>query len=85
MQRRLSDQRVVVLLAKAPRHLQGAGDGADGLELCSRIADAVLVDGERLGEEFVGEFFEAALVGDLAARDKEAEAEFGGGGVDAGV
>ena len=74
----LGDQGVVVLFAEPPRRVQGASDDADGLELGAGVGDGFFVDGKGLGKEFVGDFFEGGLVGDLAAGDEEAEAEVGG-------
>ena len=78
MERGLGDEGIIVLLAEPPRAMQRASDDADGLELGAGVGNGFFVDGEGLGEEFVGDFFEGGLVGDLAAGDEEAEAEVGG-------
>ena len=77
MQRRLGDQRVVVLLSETPGPVQCPCDHAHGLELCSAVADGFLVNGKSLGEGFVCHFLEAALIGDLSAGNEQPQAEIG--------
>lgn len=48
MERRLGDQRVVVIRAEHARALERADDERDCLELGAALGDVVLVDGERL-------------------------------------
>jgi len=77
VQRALCDERVVVLPAEAPCTVQGAGDAANSLELAPTIADAFFINSKCLCEEFVADFLEAGLVGDLAGGEEKAEGEFG--------
>lgn len=52
------------------------------MELRSTITDTVFVDCESLHEKFVCRFFEATLIGDLAAGDEETEAKLRCAGID---
>ena len=76
----LGDEGVVVVAGEAARAVQGAGDAAHGLVLGAGVGDALLVDGEGLGEEFVGDLFGGGLVGDLAGGEEEPQGEVGDGG-----
>ncbi len=86
VERAFRNQGVVILLAESTRGVQSAGDDTYGLELGAGVRDGFFVDGEGLGEELVGDFFESSLVSDLPAGDEEAEAEVGGAvaGVESG-
>lgn len=77
MQRRLGDQRVVIVRPKHPRSLQRRDHARDGLQLCSGLGDRLLVDHKCLDKELVREFFEAAVVGDLRSEEEEAETSLG--------
>lgn len=85
MKRCLRDQRIVILLAEPSRALQCTREYTHCLKLGSAITDAIFIDRESLHEEFVGSFFEAALVSDLAAGNEETETQFSCGWVDARV
>jgi hypothetical protein len=52
--------------------MQRPGDYADGLELCSGVADGLLVDGEGLREKLVRNLFESRLVSRLTAGNEKA-------------
>lgn len=80
----LRDQSIVVLLSEVPCCMQCARDNTHGLELCSRIANGLLVNRESLGEVFVCNLLEAILIGDLTASNKEAQREICGA-VDTGI
>lgn len=69
----LGDKRVVVLLREAARAVQSSCDNADGLELGTRVANRIFVDGECLRKELVADFLEAGLVRDFTAHHKQAE------------
>lgn len=84
MQRALRNQCIVVLPAETPCAMQSPRNTADSLVLGSRIADALLVHRKRLREELVAHLLEACLVGDLARRQEQAEAEFGDRGGERG-
>lgn len=58
MQSALCDEGIVVLAGEGAGGVQGGGDAADGLVLGAGVRDALFVDGESLGEEFVGDVFE---------------------------
>lgn len=78
MQRRLGDQRIVVVASKHPRPLQRPNDDRDGLKLCSTLRDRLLVDDEGLNVELVRELLETCFVGDLGGEEEESETGFGG-------
>lgn len=73
MQRTFRNEIVVVIFAEVSGAVEGVCDDADSLELGARVGDRFFVDREGLGEEFIGDFFEFTLVGDLAAEEEEAE------------
>ena len=77
MQRRLRDQRVVVVEPEDARVRQRADDEGDRLQLRARLVDALLVDSERLHVEVVREVFEAALICNLRSEKEEAERDGG--------
>lgn len=74
VQRRLGDERVVIVASEHPRPLQAPDDNGDGLELSSRIRDRLLVDDECLNVELVRELLETRFVGDLGGEEEEAKA-----------
>jgi len=78
MQRRLGDQRIVVIASKDPRPLERANDDRDGLKLSSTLRDGLLVDNKGLNVELVRQFLETCFVGDLSGEEEESEAGFGG-------
>lgn len=73
VQRRLRDERIVVVRAEHPRTLEGADDERDRLELRAALRDVVLVDGERLDVEVVREILEPALVRNLRSEQEKPE------------
>lgn len=85
MQRCLRNQIIIIITREIPRLTQRGRNDAYGLELCARVTDGILVNGECLCEVFVRDVFEPGLVCDLSAGNEQAETEFGGGGGYAGV
>lgn len=77
VQRGLGDQGVVILLGETPGSVERSGDDAHSLELCARVTDGVLVNGECLGKELVAEFFKSRLIGHFAAHHKQAQCQVG--------
>lgn len=73
MQCSLGDQGIVVVLAEHLRALQRADDEGNGLQLSAALRDAVLVHGESLYIEVIGEVFESALVRYLSGQEEETE------------
>lgn len=67
MQGCLCDKGIVVFPSKSPRAMKRASNDTHSLELCSGVADGVLVYGESLCEELVTKLFKANLVGYLGA------------------
>jgi hypothetical protein len=53
--------------------MQRTRDNANRLELCSRIANSLLVDCERLREVLVCDLFEVVLVRDLSAGNEQTQ------------
>lgn len=78
MQRRLGDQRVVVVAPEHSRPLERPNDDRDRLELSPTLRDRLLVDDEGLNVELVGEFLETCFVGDLGGEEEQSETGFGG-------
>ena len=78
MQRRLRDQRIIVLTAKDPARLEGADDARDRLKLGTRLRDGLLVNDKRLDKELVRQLFEVAIVCDLGGQKEEPETGVGG-------
>ena len=76
MQGGFGNESVIILLSKSSRALQRSSNNAHCLKLGPAVTDAVFIDCERLGEEFVRKFLEATLVGNLAAGDEASEAKF---------
>lgn len=75
------DQSVVILLGESSRSTESARDDADCLELCSRIADSVFIDCERLGKELIAELLEAGLIGNLTTHYEQPKSKIGTAGV----
>jgi hypothetical protein len=74
VQRRLGDERVVIVRTEDSRRLQGTDDRCDGLELRPALRYALLVDDERLDVEFVCELLEVAFVCNLSGEKEQAQA-----------
>lgn len=70
MERALGDECIIILPVESPRTTQCLCDDAYGLELCTGITDALLVDGKGLRKELVSDLFKAALIRDGSARDE---------------
>lgn len=77
MQRRLCNQRIVIIVSKHPTRLQARNDADDSLQLRARLRDALFVNHKRLNKEFVRELFQLALVRDGRGEQKEAQADVG--------
>lgn len=71
----LGDEGVVVVSAEVSSSVKTSSNDADSLELCTTVANCLLVYSEGLREEFVSNFFVARLISDLAACNKEPERE----------
>ena len=75
MQRRLGDQRCVVVHAKHLGVGKSTNNKRDGLQLRARLRDTVFVHAECLHIKVVCKVFEAAFVGDLGGEKEEAEGD----------
>jgi hypothetical protein len=53
--------------------LQSTGHNTDSLELSTRVADGVLINGESLSEELVADLLEACLVGNFTTHHEQPE------------
>ena len=73
MQGSLGDEGIVVLFGESACAVEGSCNDTDSLELGTRIADRVFVDGEGLGKEFVAELLEACLVRYFSAHYEQAQ------------
>lgn len=73
----LGDQSVVVLLGEAASPVKSTGNDADCLELRTRIADGILVDGECLREKLIADLFETGLVCNFTTHHKQAKRQIG--------
>lgn len=77
----LGDEGIVVLLGKSPGAMECARDNTYGLELGTRIANRVLVDGECLSEELIAVLFECCLICYFATHHKQPQSEVRAPGV----
>jgi hypothetical protein len=75
MQRRLRDQRIIIIHPKHLGALQSLDNERDRLQLRTALGDVVFVYCERLDVEIVGEVFESAFVGDLGGEEEETEGD----------
>jgi hypothetical protein len=55
--------------------LQSTGHNTDSLELGTRVADGVLINGESLSEELVADLLKACLVGNFTTHHKQPESQ----------
>lgn len=78
VQRAFCDECIVVFLTEVPCCVQSTSDDAYSLELCSRVADRLLVDCESLSEVLVRDLLEIVLICNLSAGDEETERKVGG-------
>lgn len=75
MQGGLGDEGVVVLLGEPSRAVKSARNDTYGLELGTRVANRVFVDGECLSEELVAVLFEACLICYFATHHKQSQSQ----------
>ena len=66
MQSSLRDQGIIIFPSKPSRTMQCACNDAHCLELRSRVADRIFVNGKSLSEELVAELFKSHLIRHLA-------------------
>jgi len=70
MQRGLSNQHIIVLLAEDFSPLKRVDDKSDGLELRPALGDVIFVHGKGLYVEIVCELLESAFIGDLCGKEE---------------
>lgn len=74
MQRRLRDERIVVLPAEPIRtSRQRTGDDANSLELRPRVGNGLFIDRKGLSKEFIRHIFVLTLARHLSTRYKQSE------------
>lgn len=81
MQSSLGDQCIIILLGETPGSVQGTCNDTYGLELSSRVTDRIFIDGKRLREEFVADFFESCLVSNFTTHHEQPEGQVSTAGV----